>query len=192
MGQVILQSMSSSIRRTPASRINEDTIIHFGPPAAILLESETTTDFHFVGLPRHDPAHAHWHYDNVPEKAAVAAARRQAEGFAVQRSVRLHRLQGAGQDAGPGSTRAARDAHHGDLRPECSVAMRPLQLVRAAVKMPIAGWDHAAVRGAQRDFVGNVVPSEMMEAEERLGRLSDATVSEAELVGLERTASERN
>ena len=35
----------------PCYRINADTILHFGPPAAILPASEMTTDFHFVGMP---------------------------------------------------------------------------------------------------------------------------------------------
>ena len=35
----------------PGYRISEDTIIHFGPPAAILLAAESTKDFHFVGMP---------------------------------------------------------------------------------------------------------------------------------------------
>ncbi|KAM4061799.1 PIF1 protein [Hirsutella rhossiliensis] len=35
----------------PGHRISADTTIHFGPPAAIILGSETTKDFHFVGMP---------------------------------------------------------------------------------------------------------------------------------------------
>ncbi|XP_044717275.1 PIF1-like helicase domain-containing protein [Hirsutella rhossiliensis] len=35
----------------PAHRISADMAIHFGPPAAIILGSETTKDFHFVGMP---------------------------------------------------------------------------------------------------------------------------------------------
>ena len=31
-------------------RINTDTILHFAPPAGILLASEETRDFHFVGM----------------------------------------------------------------------------------------------------------------------------------------------
>jgi len=34
----------------PGHRIN-GAILHFGPPEAILLASETTTDFPFVGIP---------------------------------------------------------------------------------------------------------------------------------------------
>ncbi|KJK84974.1 hypothetical protein H633G_11199 [Metarhizium anisopliae BRIP 53284] len=35
----------------PEYRISADTMIHFGPPAGIILESETTKDVHFVGMP---------------------------------------------------------------------------------------------------------------------------------------------
>ncbi|KAF2195841.1 hypothetical protein K469DRAFT_722885 [Zopfia rhizophila CBS 207.26] len=35
----------------PGHRINADTILHFGPPAGILLAAESTRDFHFVGMP---------------------------------------------------------------------------------------------------------------------------------------------
>ncbi|KAK0718686.1 hypothetical protein B0T26DRAFT_713935, partial [Lasiosphaeria miniovina] len=32
----------------PGHRVNADTIIHFSPPAGILLTSDTTKDLHFV------------------------------------------------------------------------------------------------------------------------------------------------
>ncbi|KJK73761.1 hypothetical protein H634G_10966 [Metarhizium anisopliae BRIP 53293] len=35
----------------PGHRISAGLTIHFGPPAGILLESETTKDFQFVGMP---------------------------------------------------------------------------------------------------------------------------------------------
>ncbi|KAH7177142.1 hypothetical protein DER46DRAFT_588004 [Fusarium sp. MPI-SDFR-AT-0072] len=35
----------------PGHRINADTVLHFGPPAGLLLASETTSDLHFVGMP---------------------------------------------------------------------------------------------------------------------------------------------
>ena len=35
----------------PGHRIKADTILHFGPPAGILLAAESTRDFHFVGIP---------------------------------------------------------------------------------------------------------------------------------------------
>jgi hypothetical protein len=35
----------------PGHRINGDTLLHFGPPAGILLAGETTRGFRFVGMP---------------------------------------------------------------------------------------------------------------------------------------------
>jgi hypothetical protein len=35
----------------PGHRVSADTILHFGPPAGILLVSETTRDLHFAGMP---------------------------------------------------------------------------------------------------------------------------------------------
>jgi hypothetical protein len=38
-------------RAHPGHRINADTILHFGPPAGILLAAETMRGFHFVSMP---------------------------------------------------------------------------------------------------------------------------------------------
>jgi hypothetical protein len=38
-------------RGRPGYRINKNTILHFGPPAGIVLASETTRNFRFVGMP---------------------------------------------------------------------------------------------------------------------------------------------
>lgn len=35
----------------PVHRVSADTILHFGPPAAILLTGESTKDLHLVGMP---------------------------------------------------------------------------------------------------------------------------------------------
>ncbi|TVY77529.1 hypothetical protein Focb16_v006257 [Fusarium oxysporum f. sp. cubense] len=35
----------------PGHQISADIMVHFGPPAGIILESETTKDIHFVGMP---------------------------------------------------------------------------------------------------------------------------------------------
>ncbi|KAF1807883.1 hypothetical protein P152DRAFT_463107, partial [Eremomyces bilateralis CBS 781.70] len=35
----------------PGHRVNADTMLHFGPPAGIVLASETTRDYDFVGMP---------------------------------------------------------------------------------------------------------------------------------------------
>ncbi|KAM4067857.1 PIF1-like helicase [Hirsutella rhossiliensis] len=38
-------------RAFPGHRVSAELIMHFGPPAGIVLASETTKDFHFVGMP---------------------------------------------------------------------------------------------------------------------------------------------
>jgi hypothetical protein len=38
-------------RAYPGHRISDNTILHFGPPAAILVAGESTKNFHFVGMP---------------------------------------------------------------------------------------------------------------------------------------------
>ncbi|PHH91539.1 hypothetical protein CDD83_85 [Cordyceps sp. RAO-2017] len=64
-------------RAYPGHRISVDMTIHFGPPAGIILESETTRDFHFVGMPPcTNPPNAHKRQDAVSEEATVAAERR--------------------------------------------------------------------------------------------------------------------
>jgi hypothetical protein len=35
----------------PGHRINANTLLHFGPPAGILLAAQSTRDFYFVGMP---------------------------------------------------------------------------------------------------------------------------------------------
>jgi len=35
----------------PGYRISSDAILHFGPPAGMLLTGESTKDYHFVGMP---------------------------------------------------------------------------------------------------------------------------------------------
>ncbi|KAH8747647.1 hypothetical protein F5883DRAFT_243334 [Diaporthe sp. PMI_573] len=53
--------------------MNANTILHFSPPAGILLVAETTEQF--VGVPAGTthPADAHKHQNRVSEEAAMAA-----------------------------------------------------------------------------------------------------------------------
>jgi hypothetical protein len=46
------QALEVTIDETyPGHRISPDTILHFGPPAGIILAAESTRDFNFVGMP---------------------------------------------------------------------------------------------------------------------------------------------
>jgi hypothetical protein len=40
----------------PGYRISAYTILHFGPPAGILLAAESMKDFNFVGIPHPEPS----------------------------------------------------------------------------------------------------------------------------------------
>jgi hypothetical protein len=57
----------------PGHRINTDTVLHFGPPAAVLLAGERTKDLHFVGMPPGAILLTPMSTKNrVPEEATVA------------------------------------------------------------------------------------------------------------------------
>ncbi|KAM4067436.1 AAA domain-containing protein [Hirsutella rhossiliensis] len=142
----------------PAHRISADMAIHFGPPAAIILGSETTKDFHFVGMPpgtilltpmsvriqchRKRP----WQQKEVTRKGLPCAAAFACTDYKVQGGT-LERV--ALELRG---TRTTNVGGHG------------IMLI-------------SEVR--ERDFVGNRVPREMTAAQARLEELSDRTVREA-------------
>ncbi len=169
-------------RAYPGHRINEDTIIHFGPPAAIVLESETTTDFHFVGLPpgtilltpigititcqRKRP----WQRHDVKRRGLPCSAAFACTDYKVQgRTLARVALELRG-------TRTTEI--HGQIVPsQCDPYSLYVQLSRCQSLDGITLLSEAR----ERDFVGNVVPPEMMEAEVRLGELSEATIREASL-----------
>ncbi|KJZ68701.1 hypothetical protein HIM_11915 [Hirsutella minnesotensis 3608] len=121
----------------PGHRISANMTIHFAPPAGIILESETTRCLHFVGMPPGTiSVDTHDRQDTVPAEKAVATQRRQPTGFAVRSSVRVHGLQGAGQNAGARGPRAARDTEDEDRWNGVALAVRPVQPVRAAIALP--------------------------------------------------------
>ena len=55
-----------------AHRVSAALMIHFGPPAGIILESETTRDLHFVGMLA-GTILVNEHKNPVPTNAAMAA-----------------------------------------------------------------------------------------------------------------------
>jgi len=63
----------------------------------------------------------------MPEETALATERRRPPGFTVRSRVRLHGLQSAEQDAGPGGAGAARDTDDDGERGSGPQPMRPLQ-----------------------------------------------------------------
>ncbi|KAM4061926.1 PIF1-like helicase [Hirsutella rhossiliensis] len=128
----------------PGHRISADMTIHFGPPAGS-----------FSNRRRRDIS------TSASEKA-VATQRRQPKGFAVRSSVRVHGLQGAGQNAGARGPRAARTR---TTKMDGTVVPRNGIMLVSKVR--------------DRDLVGNRVPEEMTAAQARLEVLSERTVEEA-------------
>ncbi|KAM4061911.1 PIF1-like helicase [Hirsutella rhossiliensis] len=148
-------------RAFPGHRVSAELTMHFGPPAGIVLASETTRDFHFVGMPagtilltpisvkitaqRKRP----WQRNDVSRRGLPCAAAFACTDYKVQGGT-LERvaLELRGED----------DDGRGEGG---AVAVRPVQPVR------------------ERDLVGNRVPEEMTAAQARLEELSRQTTQEA-------------
>ncbi|KAH8747987.1 hypothetical protein F5883DRAFT_436904 [Diaporthe sp. PMI_573] len=160
----------------PDRRIGENTVIHFGPPAAIVLESETTTDFRFVGLPpgtilltpistkitcqRKRP----WQRHDVSRRGLPCSAAFACTDYKVQsRTLARVALELRG-------TRTT-EVWGQSVPSQCDPYSLYVQLSRC----PSLDGIMLLSEARERDFVGNVVPPEMIEAEERLGELSDGS-----------------
>ncbi|KAM4061528.1 PIF1-like helicase [Hirsutella rhossiliensis] len=147
-------------RAFPGHRVSAELTMHFGPPAGIVLASETTRDFHFVGMPagtilltpigvkitaqRKRP----WQRNDVSRRGLPCAA-----AFACTD----YKVQGGTLERVALELRGARMTTVGGG----AVAVRPVQPVR------------------ERDLVGNRVPEEMTAAQARLEELSRQTTQEA-------------
>ena len=70
----------------PGHRVSANTIIHFGPPAAILLKGETTRDLRFVDMPPGTIL-------LTPISTKIECQRkRPLSGFNMRSAICLHRL----------------------------------------------------------------------------------------------------
>ena len=165
----------------PGHRISANTILHFGPPAGILLAGETTKDFHFVGMPagtillmpistkieckRTRP----WQQNDVTRRGLPCVA-----AFACTD----YKVQGGTFDNIGLELRGTRTTIiNGKMVPsQCDPYSLYVQLSRPGRLKGIMLM--SKVR--ERDFVGNRVPENMKAAEERLELMSDATIAEAE------------
>jgi hypothetical protein len=168
----------------PGHRVNADTIIHFGPPAGILLASDTTKDFHFVGMPpgtilltpvstkiecqRKRP----WQQNAVVRRGLPCVAAFACTDYKVQgRTLGRVALELRG-------TRTT--VVNGEAVPsQCDPYSLYVQLSRC----PSLDGIMLLSRARERDVVGNTVPESMVAAEKRLEQLSEATVRDAEIRG---------
>ncbi|KJZ69911.1 hypothetical protein HIM_10696 [Hirsutella minnesotensis 3608] len=164
----------------PGHRISAEITIHFGPPAGIILESATTRDLHFVGMPpgtilltpmsvriyrqRKRP----WQRNEVSRKglpcaAAFACTDYKVQGRTLER-VALE-LRGTRTTKVDGMIVAA----------QCDPYSLYVQLSRCRTLDGIM----LVSKVRERDLVGNRVPVDMTAAQARLEVLSERTVEEA-------------
>ncbi len=165
----------------PGHQVDPETFLHFGPPAAIVLASETTKDFHFIGMPpgtvllcpissrilcqRKRP----WQQHDVSRRGLPCSAAFACTDYKVQgRTLPRVALELRG-------TRTT--SIRGQAVPsQCDPYSLYVQLSRCPSLDGITLLSEAR----ESDFVGNKVPGNMILAEERLERLSDATIRRTE------------
>ena len=174
----------------PGHRISADTILHFGPPAGIVLAGETSKKFHFVGMPpstilltpvstkieckRTRP----WQRSDVTRRGLPCVAAFACTDYKVQ----------GGTFGKVGLELRGTRATNIDgemVRSQCDPYSLYVQLSRPRWLKDVM----LLCKVRERDFVGNKVPKDMMAAEERLELLSDATIAEAEKWGWSETES---
>ncbi|KAM4056467.1 PIF1-like helicase [Hirsutella rhossiliensis] len=167
-------------RAFPGHRVSAELTMHFGPPAGIVLASETTRDFHFVGMPagtilltpisvkitaqRKRP----WQRNDVsrrglPCAAAFACTDYKVQGGTLER-VALE-LRGARMTTVEGRA----------VPSPCDPYSLYVQLSRC----PTLDGIMLVSEVRERDLVGNRVPEEMTAAQARLEELSRQTTQEA-------------
>ncbi|KAL8326728.1 hypothetical protein RB597_003174 [Gaeumannomyces tritici] len=168
-------------RAYPGHRVDGDVILHFGPPAGILLASETTSGFHFAGMPpgtilltpvstkiecqRKRP----WQQNDVVRRGLPCAAAFACTDYKVQGRT-LSRV--ALELRGTRTTVVNSEA----VPSQCDPYSLYVQLSRC----PSPDGIMLLSRARERDIVGNTVPEVMTAAEKRLEQLSEATIREAE------------
>ncbi|KAG7408025.1 hypothetical protein Forpi1262_v018132 [Fusarium oxysporum f. sp. raphani] len=153
----------------PGHRISADTMVHFGPPAGIILASKATKNFHFVGMPpdtilltpmsvsiqcqRKRP----WQQNDVSRKGLPCTAAFACTDYKVQ-SRTLERV--ALELRGTRTTNV-----DGRVVPsQCDPYSLYVQLSRCRTLDGIM----LVSKVRERDLVGNRVPQEMTVAEARL------------------------
>ncbi|KAK4074905.1 hypothetical protein Purlil1_12836 [Purpureocillium lilacinum] len=164
----------------PGHRVAADMTIHFGPPAGLILESETTREFHFVGMPpgtvlltpmsvsipcqRKRP----WQQHDVSRKGLPCAP-----AFACTD----YKVQGGTFDRVALELRGTRTTSIGGraVPSQCDPYSLYVQLSRCRTLDGIM----LVSKVRERDLVGNRAPEEMTAAQDRLEELSQKTVEDA-------------
>ncbi|KAH8653042.1 hypothetical protein BGZ61DRAFT_541676 [Ilyonectria robusta] len=164
-------------RGRPGHRINSNTVLYFGPPAGIVLASETTRDFRFVGMPPGTilltPISTKiecqrkrlWQQHDVSRRGLPCAA-----AFACTD----YKLQARTLDQVALELRGTRTTNIGGqaVPSTCDPYSLYVQLSRCRSLDGIMLLSKAR----ERDFAGNMVPAEMAQAELKLEQLSEVTI----------------
>jgi hypothetical protein len=164
----------------PGHRVSADVTIHFGPPAGAILESETTEEFRFVGMPPGTvlltPMSVQiqcqqkrpWQQNDVTRKGLPCTA-----AFACTD----YKVQGGTFERVALELRGTRTAivNGRAVASQCDPYSLYVQLSRCRSLDGIM----LVSRVRERDLVGNRVPEEMAAAQGRLEKLSEGTVQEA-------------
>ncbi|OWT42275.1 hypothetical protein VFPPC_18429 [Pochonia chlamydosporia 170] len=168
-------------KKYPGYRISRDTTLHFGPPAGVLLASESTRDLHFVGMPPGTVLLAPistkiecqskrpWQQCDVTRRGLPCAAAFACTDYKVQ-SRTLDQV--ALELRGTRTTNIDGKA----VPAQCDPYSLYVQLSRSRSLKGIMLLSKA--RG--KDFIGNKVPDNMVAAEQELEVLSETTIKEAE------------
>lgn len=168
-------------RAYPGHQVTDDIILHFGPPAGIVLAGESTRDFHFVCMPpgtvlltpvstpipcqKKRP----WQRTDVTRRGLPCTAAFSCTDYKVQGgtfdqvALELRGTSTININGVPEPTRC--DAYALNVQLSRCRSLDGIMLV-------------SKIRG--KDFIGNRIPNNMLIAEERLDCLSEATIEEAE------------
>jgi hypothetical protein len=164
----------------PGYQVSADTVLHFGPPAGILLAAETTRDFHFVDLPpgtillmpmsvkvecqRKRP----WQHHDVTRRGLPCTPAFACTDYKVQGRT-LGRV--ALELRGTRTTRIKGEI----VASQCDPYSLYVQLSRCTSLDGIM----LVSKARETDVIGNRIPADMAAAEARLELLSEETVRTA-------------
>ncbi|KID83958.1 arrestin domain-containing protein [Metarhizium guizhouense ARSEF 977] len=165
----------------PGYRISADTILHFGPPAGIILTADSTKTFHFVDMPQGTilltPLSAQmpcqrnrpWQRTSCTRRGLPCAAAFACTDYKVQgRTLERVALE----------LRGTRTTNiNGQAVP---VACDPCSLYVQLSRCRTLDGIMLLSKVRERDFVGNTAPENMVMAQNQLEELSEKTIAEFE------------
>jgi hypothetical protein len=165
----------------PGYRISADTILHFGPPAGIILTADSTKTFHFVDMPQGTilltPLSAQMPCQRNRPWQRTGCARRGLPCTAAF-ACTDYKVQGRTLERVALELRGTRTTNiNGQAVP---VACDPCSLYVQLSRCRTLDGIMLLSKVRERDFVGNTAPENMVAAQNRLEELSEKTIAEFE------------